>query len=392
MKLLYIVGNYGILSETFIADLIDGFVKEGVNLEVIANEAIEDAPDFVRKHNFIKQAHFIERLSCRLPWVNPQEIPEIQWRNQVNRANLELENILKKSNHELAYIDFGNICALVQQALVNKGIPFVVHFHGADISAGLNRAGYVNDLKFCFNHAAGLLCASQHIRRLLVLAGAPREKIKVIPYGFNLEGVKQLSWTSRNENTPSVVFLGRFTTKKHPIALVESFAIAKAFVTNAKLTMIGDGPEREGVEERIQQLGLTNSVQLTGALQRREALKIVNNHWIYAQHSVTARTGDQEGFGISLVEAAVLGLPVVSTWHNGIPESVIDGETGFLVREYDYERMGEKLGVLLGDPALCQTMGNNGQKRMQQNFSQVRRVQTMVEYLRDLAGHKRNKK
>lgn len=81
---------------------------------------------------------------------------------------------------------------------------------------------------------------------------------------------------------------------------------------------------------------------------------------------MTARSGDQEGFGISLAEAAALELPVVSTLHNGIPEQVINGETGFLVREHDYEAMAERLVHLLGTPDKAEKMGMAGSENIEE--------------------------
>ena len=211
-----------------------------------------------------------------------------------------------------------------------------------------------------FADAAALIVASHHIRQLLILEGAPAAKIQVIRLGINLEGVMPLAWHERRKLPPSVVFMGRFTPKKHPVALIEAFALVKQQVPNAILTTIGDGPEMPRVKERIQRLKLTDSVSLCGELPRREALPIVNRHWVYAQHSVTAPSGDREGFGISLAEAAMLELPVVSTLHNGIPEQVLDGKTGFLVKEFDYETMADNIIKLLLDPDLATQMGKIG--------------------------------
>ncbi|MCH8328093.1 MAG: glycosyltransferase family 4 protein [Candidatus Marinimicrobia bacterium] len=153
-----------------------------------------------------------------------------------------------------------------------------------------------------------------------------------------------MPWQERLQAYPSVVFLGRLTGKKNPIALIHAFALVRASVPKAKLTIIGDGPLREKLVKRIEVLGLQSAVTILGVLDQEAAWNEMRHHWIYAQHSVSSISGDQEGFALSLAEAAAHELPVVSTWHNGIPENVIHGETGYLVREFDYEEMGmEKL-------------------------------------------------
>lgn len=152
--------------------------------------------------------------------------------------------------------------------------------------------------------------------------------------------------------------------------------------------MIGDGPEMGRVRQRISKLSLENSVKIYGELSRAEALAIVNEHWVFAQHSVTAATGDQEGFAISLAEAAALELPVVSTLHNGIPEQVIDGQTGFLVKEFDYEAMAEKIIKLLLNPSLAEQMGQAGRNNISQLCQMSKRVESIYDVLAEACKKK----
>jgi len=112
-------------------------------------------------------------------------------------------------------------------------------------------------------------------------------------------------------------------------------------------------------------------------MPHESALELLSNHWVYAQHSVTAMNGDQEGFAISPAEAAAYELPVVSTLHNGIPEHVIDGVTGFLVREFDYESMAERIIQLLQNPDLSMKMGQNGRKNILKLNNPEKRIESV---------------
>ena len=127
-------------------------------------------------------------------------------------------------------------------------------------------------------------------------------------------------------------------------------------------------------------------MELTGALPRQEALARVRQHWLFAQHSVTAPNGDQEGFPVAIIEACALSMSVVSTRHSGIPEQVIDGETGFLVAEHDYQTMGAKMLELLQDPVKCTAMGQRGQQHIQQLCPPGQRVRAILEHLRRVAA------
>jgi colanic acid/amylovoran biosynthesis glycosyltransferase len=87
------------------------------------------------------------------------------------------------------------------------------------------------------------------------------------------------------------------------------------------------------------------------------------------QHSVVASDGNSEGMPNSILEASASGLPVVATRHAGIPEVVLDGETGFLVEERDVEGMARQMARLVMEPALAEELGRAGRKRMQESFS-----------------------
>ena len=92
----------------------------------------------------------------------------------------------------------------------------------------------------------------------------------------------------------------------------------------------------------------------------KEGLQEVSVHWVFCQYSITHIDGDQEGFALSPAEAAVLGMPVVSTYHNGIPEHVEHGTTGLLVREWDIQGMAEAMSELARNPARAKAMGQSG--------------------------------
>jgi colanic acid/amylovoran biosynthesis glycosyltransferase len=365
MKIAYVIGSLGLVSETFVADLIGGLSLREGELMIVCNDRPADLhlfPYQIHTAKFLYLSSLFDRLSYRFDYLWDTQQPVRTFTRQLNCATKALIPVLTQERPDVIYVDFGTVAVFTRSACNALQIPFVVHFHGADITSAINNPAYRAELHRVFVDATALIVASHHIRRLLILEGAPASKIQVIRLGINLEGVIPWDWPQRQASNPSVIFMGRFTPKKHPIALIEAFALVKQQVPAATLTMIGDGPELPRAKERIQRLQLTDSVRLCGALPRSEALPIVNQHWVYAQHSVTAPSGDQEGFGISLAEAAMLELPVVSTVHNGIPEQVIDGKTGFLVKEFDYETMAAKIIELLLNPDLAAQMGRAGRQ------------------------------
>ncbi|MCB9079915.1 MAG: glycosyltransferase [Anaerolineaceae bacterium] len=387
MKIAYLVKDYGLISETFITDLIEGLAKTDHDLVILANDAtsVPPLPVKLEKTGFLVPRSIIDKLSYRINRLRGSVGEQNIYHRQRRYAQHCLKPNFEKYAPDVAYIDYGPVAAFTWPTLVELGIPFVVHFHGSDITSALNNTIYRQELQQVFAHAAALIVASNHVRRLLVLEGAPPGKIHVVRYGLNLADLEPLSWVERQQHPPSIIFLGRFTPKKHPVALIEAFALVKQEVAEAQLSLIGAGLEMDRVKRRIEQRQLSDSIKLYGALPHEEALPILNRHWIYAQHSVTAPSGDQEGFGISLAEAAALELPVVSTLHNGIPEQVIDGETGFLVSEFDYETMARRIVQLLQDIELAKRMGQCGSRHIRQICSIERRVAAITTILADAA-------
>ena len=383
MKIVYLVSDFGLISETFVSDLVFGLVEAGEQVSVICNSfhGIKMPGIIVKEVPFMVLTSWLDRIGFRIDkWLGEQgKTKRVQ--RSLNQARRQLFPVINAEQADVAYIDFGKTAILARQTLKDLGIPFVVHFHGSDVTSAFNEPGYRKELQKVFRDASALIVASHHIRRLLVLEGASPDKIHVVRLGLNLENLSPLSWEKRKNTAPSVVFLGRFTPKKQPVAIVQAFALVKQKIPEAKLSMIGDGPEMARVKERINQLGLSNSIQLYGALPRTEALPIVNQHWLLAQHSVTAPNGDQEGFGLSLAEAAALELPIVSTLHNGIPEQVIDGQTGFLVQEFNFEAMAEKIIKLLSNAELAVKMGKAGGDHISQLCSIKKRVNKILEII-----------
>src|SRR5690606_10216580 len=124
------------------------------------------------------------------------------------------------------------------------------------------------------------------------------------------------------------------------------------------------GTLEQDVKNEIKTLGLSDAVTMYGVVDREKSFSLFNSHWVYAQHSVTPPSGDAEGFVISIAEAALHELPVVSTIHNGITENVIDREAGFLVPEYDYKSMAEKIVFLINNIDVAKQMGEAGRRQI----------------------------
>ena len=367
MNCLWIVDSKIAVSETFLLQSLSNHREIAEVFALSGAKKPHDALQSVFYSGFaVEKRNFISRLAFRV-----FRFDFVEW-SRKRRARKDLELVVHERLFDYAWIHFGTTAPLVCMVLKSKKIPFFIQVHGADVTARFNNCNYKKEFLLSTESSAGVVCNSEHIRRMLTLAGVKPDKIKIVNNALDMASFVPKD-VSKSVN-PSLVHFGRLTEKKHPIATLLAFQIVLESYPNARLTFIGDGPLKSELESRIASEELSESVVLLGALTREEAIPIVAEHWIFCQHSVTSSRGDQEGFPNSLAEAALLEMPVVSTFHNGIPENVIDGVTGFLVKEFDYEAMAERILTLIASDELRRSFGKNGRQRIEDFCDPAKRV------------------
>lgn len=251
--------------------------------------------------------------------------------------------------------------------LRHVGVNCYVHAHGHDVSAALKdpKAGceYI-----AYAESAGIITMSEFSKRELFAVGLPPEKIHVIPYGVDIPKAEH---TARPAGSSiRCIAVGRMTPKKAPLLLLDAFRAALANGVNLELEYIGGGDLFHMAADFVRMHRMENAVMLHGARDSAfvaERLKLAD---IFVQHSVRDPvSGDMEGLPVAILEAMGSGLPVVSTRHAGIPEQVVEDETGLLVDEGDVQGMAQNIVRLARNPELCRRMGRAARHRALQKFS-----------------------
>ncbi|HLM20232.1 MAG TPA: glycosyltransferase family 4 protein [Propionibacteriaceae bacterium] len=137
-----------------------------------------------------------------------------------------------------------------------------------------------------------------------------------------------------------------------------------------ELIIVGDGPLRARLERTIAELKLSDCARIIGALPRAGVVTQLQQASVFALPVRTQWAGlNPEGLGLAALEAAACGLPVVVGNSGGAPETVKDGETGFVVPSHDHQQFAERLGLLLSNPHLAQQMGARGRRFVCRHFS-----------------------
>lgn len=212
----------------------------------------------------------------------------------------------------------------------------------------------------------GFIAASGAIREILVRDGIPPDRIAVVHDGIDVDRVVRLPAQDLHaeywlpHGAPALVAVGALVGHKGHRHLVDAMAIVHGRVPDARLVIFGEGELRVPLEKQIRHLGLDKHVLLPGF--REDVLSLVKSADLFVTSSVT------EGLGSAVLDAMAMGLAVVGTRAGGIPEVVVDGETGLLVPPGDAAALAAAVVDLLGAPARRAAFGRAGQARVQAHF------------------------
>ena len=225
------------------------------------------------------------------------------------------------------------------------------------------------------------ICASDAIRQLLLSDGVEPSRAITVHEGIDLERVEAAPPAKLHEefwlphHAPVVGNVAALVPHKGQRHLIEAAILVLRQVPDARFVIAGEGELRESLERLIKENRLEKHVILAGF--RPDVLSLHKAFDIFVMSSVT------EGLGTSLLDAMASGKPIVATTAGGIPEVVVDGETGFLVAPRDHRAMADALVRLLKDAELRKRMGHAGLLRARRKFSADRMVhETLKVYTR----------
>jgi len=247
-----------------------------------------------------------------------------------------LKRFLRRHGVRAVLVEFLDQFLDLVPLLDRMRLPYVVQGHGMDLSAALRRNGMA-ERYLAYKSARAILTRCELHRQRLINIGLPPERVHV-----NFGGVDVPAHLPVRSSAASRRFLAvsYFTPKKGPIYLLESFRRAAARDREITLDIVGGGPLFPAVYQFVNACGLTGRVRLHGAASEETKRRLFLECGVFVQHSITdSETGDEEGLPAAIQEAMAHAMAVVSTRHAGIPEAVVDKETGLLVDEGDVEDM-----------------------------------------------------
>jgi colanic acid/amylovoran biosynthesis glycosyltransferase len=266
------------------------------------------------------------------------------------------------------------------------GIPWIAHFYGSDVSqrAHLHRArsGYVT----VFREAAILLAEGPRMRERLLKLGDPESRIRIQKLSLDLRDYpfRLRQWP---ENRPlQILFVGRCVEKKGLEIALQAWALQPPDM-DWRLTVIGDGPLRPLWEKLASHPALKGKVTFLGSRTLTEVRAALDASDLLIQPSHRAQDGDGEGGAPTLLlEAQACGLPILSTTHDDIPQSVLHGKSGWLVPEGDVGAWSEGWKKMLDLSSQWEAMGRAGREHISEHFNADINVPQLEELYREISG------
>ncbi|MEO6049844.1 MAG: N-acetyl-alpha-D-glucosaminyl L-malate synthase BshA [Pyrinomonadaceae bacterium] len=304
--------------------------------------------------------HEVEMMSYALFEHQPYDLALATKMATVARAEkLDLLHVHYAIPHSISAI-------LARESIKQKRyVPVITTLHGTDITlVGADRS-YLPITRYGLQQSDGVTAVSKFLKQATIET-FDFDEIEVIPNFICQNHYLRLPDSPlRAELAPNaerlLVHVSNFRPVKRPNDCVEILAKVRAAGENAKLIMVGDGPELSAVRYRAEQLGMNGNIIFVG--------KQANIADYLGVADVFLLPSELESFGLAALEAQACEVPVIATRIGGIPEVVNDGESGFLSDVSDVEKMSVDTLKLLRDEDLRRVFGERGRELAVQRYS-----------------------
>jgi glycosyltransferase involved in cell wall biosynthesis len=272
-------------------------------------------------------------------------------------------------------------------AAASLGLAFNTSFAAPPLFASRRVAFHLKPHAFSrwkYHQVNCFIAASESIRTVLVDDGIDASKVVTVHEGIDFHRIQAETAANIHAelwlpvHAPIVGATGALTSEKGHRHLIDAAALVVRDVPDARFVILGEGDQRPSLERQIRELHLDKHVFLPGF--REDVLGFLRSFDLFVMPSIS------EGLGTSLLDAMAAAKATVATRTGGIPEVVLDGETGLLVPPRDPRALANAVTTLLKDPKLRDRMGNSGLERVRRVFSAERMVERTLEVYRSYAG------
>ena len=410
MKIAFILGQFPALSETFILNQITGLIKRGHDLDIYAiqpGDVTKIHPD-VEDYKLLEKTYYDQKPKNKYiaylnalkvllisffikPWKRLPVLFRIISSAKPGKLSKSLDLFYAAisclnhhQNYDIIHCHFGllgNKALKLQQIGAIQGKKLITSYYDVDVTKYPKIAGkdVYNDL---FQQGDLFLGLTHSMNQQIIELGCPPEKLRKLPtISVDLSRYQFRPCVLKPDEPIKLLTVARLVETKGIEYSIQ--AVSKVSEKNPELNIlyriVGTGELEKKLNKLINKLGVSKQIQLVGGMTQTEVREIYADSHIFILASTTAANGDQEGLPTVLQEAQATGLPILSTFHSGIPETIRDGKSGFLVPEKDIDALAEKLDYLVKHPQVWEEIGQQGRKFVETNYNMDKVMDQLVE-------------
>lgn len=390
LRIAFLVSVFPSVSETFIVNQITDLIDRGHEVKIFAFErGIEGIvhQKIIRYGLVEKTVYFQDLHVSKLKRYFPFLKFIISQRESLDRKRLlrnfpirthglkamnlqffyRLKWILDEGYFDIFHAHFGVNGAYLGEIKKKgflKATKLVTSFHGYDLAPKL-LSQYREKYKYLFEEADLLTINTRYTKKILRQI-TQFKNMEILPVGLDTSEFVPKNIT---EDKFQLLFVGRLVPFKAPnlaIDIVRSI-ILKGY-RNIKLTIIGEGELMESLVEYVEQYNLEAYVEIKGALSQEDVVNTMRKADVFIMPGVYDKNERAENQGLVIQEAQAMELPVVISNAGGMKYGVLDGKTGFVVKEKDIEGFVEKIEIFLSNRELAKEMGKRGREFVVNNY------------------------
>ena len=300
--------------------------------------------------HFITYANPI-RLDASIPRIHYHEVevsnyPLFQYPPYSLALASRMAEVAQRYSLDLLHVHYAiphSISALLAQQMLapSRRLPFITTLHGTDITLVGTDPSYFPITRFSIEKSDGVTAISNDLREDTIRTFGVKNEIRVIHNFVNCETYSPVP--EERSKTPLLIHLSNFRPVKRVLDCVRILAEVRKSV-DARLMMVGDGPERGPAERLASELGVSGAIDFMGKQDHVERL-------IRKAH-VLLMPSEMESFGLAALEAMACGVVPVGTRVGGVPELISDGTDGYLEAVGDVANLSARATDLLANSAL----------------------------------------
>ena len=353
MNVIMYSETYGGPTTTFIRNTINALLDSNYKVLYICSELIQG--NKIDHQNFElvvirKKTTLMQRIIYKL---YGHEYSKFYLKN--NYLSKEYNSLIEQFKPDIIHCQFFNEALWLLENIEISTQKIICQFHGYDASKLLRIKQYLHFLvKYSqFENLIFFFVSNSLKKNIEININKQVRNGRILNCGIDTNFFNRSIGTKYNRiksfDTINFLQISSLTEKKGHEYTLKALAIFKKKFPKKKIkyTICGDGPLRQTIMHQINQLFLTEEVELIGKITPLQAKEYLLKSEVFLHHSVTSGEGDQEGIPTAIMEAMAMGIPIISTYHSGLPELVSNNKNGILVEERNIDEYVTALEKIL---------------------------------------------